>query len=120
MTPADLLAALLAIFPSFEEDWAEETAVSNGYWDDTLTFQRIVMAFCQYFGVAAPKATRHQLLATAKLVNDAVEAGGKLEIAVSTGLLEHLHQIEDQDQNSGGLGLLRCLHGALLGRCGTH
>jgi hypothetical protein len=94
MTPADLLAALLAIYPSFGQDWAEETAISNGYWDDTPSFQRIVMTFCQYFGGAAPKATPHQLLATAKLVNDAVEAGGKLQIAVSTGLLEHLHQIE--------------------------
>jgi hypothetical protein len=94
MTPAELLAALLEIYPSFKEDWAAETGVSNGYWDDTLTFQRIVMTFCQYFGVAAPKATPHQLLATAKLVNDGVDAGGDLEIAMSTGLLEHLHQIE--------------------------
>src|SRR5271169_35478 len=94
MTPADLLAALIAIFPSFAEDWDAETAVSHGYWDDAPTFQRIVMTFCEYFGVAAPKATPQQLFATAKVVNDAVETGGDLEIAVSTGLLEHLHQIE--------------------------
>jgi hypothetical protein len=94
MTPADLLAALLAIYPSFRDDWAEETAVSNGYWDDAPTFQRIIMTFCQFFGVAAPKATPQQLIATAKLLNEAVDAGGELEIAVSTGLLEHLHQIE--------------------------
>ena len=94
MTPADILAALLAIYPSFGDDWAVETAISNGYWDDTPTFQRIFMTFCQYFGVEAPKASLEQLLATARLVNDAVAAGGDLENAVSTGLLEHLHQIE--------------------------
>jgi hypothetical protein len=48
MTPADLLAALTAIFPSFAEDWDAETALSHGYWDDTPTFQRIVRTFCQY------------------------------------------------------------------------
>ena len=31
---------------------------------------------------------------TAKLINEAVDAGGDLENAVSTGFLEHLHQIE--------------------------
>ena len=94
MTPADLLAALLPIYPSFADNWNVNTAVSHGYWDDTPTFQRIVMEFCAFFGIAAPKATPHQLLATAKLVNDAVESGGDLENAVSTGFLEHLHQIE--------------------------
>ena len=94
MNPDEFLAALLAIYPSFELAWEEETAISNGYWDDALTFQRIVMTFCQYFGVEAPKASSQQLLETAMLINGAVEAGGELEIAVSTGLLEHLHQIE--------------------------
>jgi hypothetical protein len=94
MNPTELLASLLAIYPTFGEDWAEETAVSNGYWDDTPNFQRIVNTFCQFFGVVAPSATPQQLMATAKLVNDAVDAGGDLEAAVSTGLLEHLHQIE--------------------------
>jgi hypothetical protein len=94
MTPADLLAALIAIFPSFAEEWSAETSISYGYWDDEPSFQRIMMTFCTFFGVAAPKATQQQLLATAKLLNGAVEAGGGLENAVSTGLLEHLHQIE--------------------------
>ena len=94
MTPDELLATLLGIYPSFGVDWAEETSVSNGYWDDAPSYQRIVNTFCQFFGVEAPKASLGQLLATAKLVNDAVEAGGNLECAMSTGLLEHLHQIE--------------------------
>ena len=93
MTPTDLLNAFLAIYPSFGDDRAAETAVSHGYWDDEPDFQRIVMTFCQFFGVAAPTATPQQLMETAKLVNDAMDTGGDLEIAVSTGLLEHLHQI---------------------------
>jgi hypothetical protein len=92
VTPPGLLVALQAIYPSFAEDWYTDN--SFGYEDDTFPFHPVFMEFCMFFGVAAPAATEQQLLATAKLINEAVDAGGDLENAVSTGLLEHLHQIE--------------------------
>ena len=42
MTPADLLAALLSIYPSFADDWNANTAISHGYWDDSPSRRRLL------------------------------------------------------------------------------
>jgi len=51
------------------------------------------MDFTQFFGVEAASLSEAQLRSFGALVNAAVAAGGLLENAFSTCLLEHLHQI---------------------------
>src|SRR5215471_18001786 len=82
-SPNELRTALIALFPDFESQCEHEPR----------TFHSVMIDFAVYFGGNAAAFSPKQLQAFADLVNSAVAGGGDLENAVSTCMLEHLHQI---------------------------
>jgi hypothetical protein len=86
-SPEELLEELFTIFPQYR-------AVNDGpIHDDTLTYHSVLMAFNPFFGSQITTLSEQQLRAFGELVSTAVVAGGILENAFGTCLLEHLHQI---------------------------
>lgn len=85
--PEQLLEELFATFPQYR-------ARHDGpIHDDTPTFHSVLMAFTPFFGAEAALLPEAQLRSFGELVSAAVAAGGALENAFGTCLLEHLHQI---------------------------
>jgi hypothetical protein len=84
-TPADLLDALVSIFPRFGAEWEDGEAPE--------TFHGVKLRFSTFFDASDPSATPVALGRLGGLINRAVAGGGPLENAVSTCLLEHLHRI---------------------------
>jgi hypothetical protein len=87
VTPEELLEELFTIFPEYR------VAYDGPIHDDTPTFHSVLMAFTPFFGGRLASFSERQLRAFGELVSAAVTAGGSLENAFSTCLLEHLHQI---------------------------
>jgi hypothetical protein len=86
-TPDELLEELFTIFPQYR------AAYDGPIHDDTPTFHSVLMAFTPFFGSQIASLSERQLQEFAELVIASVAAGGSLENAFDTCLLEHLHQI---------------------------
>jgi hypothetical protein len=87
-TPEALLEELFTIFPEYR------AAYDGPIHDETSTYHSVLMAFTPFFGGRSASLPESQLRAFGELVNTAVAAGGLLENAFGTCLLEHLHQIQ--------------------------
>lgn len=86
-SPEELLEELFAIFPQYR------TSYTGPIHGDNPTFHSVVIGFTPFFGGASANLSEGQLRSFGDLVSAAVEAGGPLENAFATCLLEHLHQI---------------------------
>jgi hypothetical protein len=86
-SPEQLLEELFAIFPHYRARYA------GPIHDHTPTYHSVLMAFTPFFGERSASFSERQLRTFGELVNTAVAAGGSLENAFGTCLLEHLHQI---------------------------
>ncbi len=85
-SPEQLPEEFFAIFPEYR---AEHRPIH----DDAPTYHSVHMAFTPFFGGRSASFSERQLRSFGELVSTAVAAGGSLENAISTCLLEHLHQI---------------------------
>jgi hypothetical protein len=83
--PDALRNELIAIFPLYRERVLIE--------DEAPTFHSVLTDFTPYFGAELASFSVAQLRSLGDLISAAVEAGGTLENAFGTCLLEHLHQI---------------------------
>jgi len=86
-SPAELLEELFTLFPDYKASY------SGPIHDEPPSFHSVLIDFSTDFGRLVDGASEKQLRSFAHLVNVAVERGGALENALSTCLLEHLHQI---------------------------
>jgi len=86
-SPEALLEELFAIFPEYR------AAYDGPLRDYTPTYHSVLITFIPFFGGRLTSFPEKQLRAFGDLVNAAVAAGGLLEDAFATCLLEHLHQI---------------------------
>jgi hypothetical protein len=86
-SPDELLERLFAIFPQYR------TAYAGPIHDDAPTFHSVLVGFTPFFGSSLSSFSERQLQSFGALVSAAVEAGGALENAFGTCLLEHLSQI---------------------------
>ena len=84
-TPQHLLDALIAIFPQFRQDWEDDETPD--------TFHHVMIRFSSFLSPTKHAACPRTLRQLGSLINQAVAAGGVLENAASTCLLEHLRQI---------------------------
>jgi hypothetical protein len=84
-TPRELLEELIAIFPAYRPRASMD--------DEAPTFHSVLIEFTSYLGADLSSFSAAQLRSFGTLVSAAVEAGGALENAFGTCLLEHLHQI---------------------------
>src|SRR5437762_11014473 len=87
-SPEELLKQLFTIFPEYQ------SAYTGPIHDDDPSFHSVLIDFSTFFGRAANSSSEKQLRSFGQLVSAAVEAGGVLENAFGTCLLEHLHQIQ--------------------------
>ncbi len=78
---ADLVAALVELFPDFEAIWAKETIRSG-------SLHSVYMEFLPF--ISGVELTPKQLKKLAALLNAAVAAGADAENAVDTCFFEHL------------------------------
>jgi hypothetical protein len=85
VTPDELLDALGAMFPDFSAEWEQD--------ERPTSFHGVLIRFTPFFGSVARTSPPHALRRLGNLINAAVAAGGPLENAMSTCLLEHLHQV---------------------------
>lgn len=86
-SPDQLLAQIFAIFPGYQD------AYRGPIHEDAPTFHSTLIGFCGFFGVGLQGFSETQLRRFGALIDQAVDAGGDLENAFSTSLLEHLRQI---------------------------
>jgi len=86
-SPGQLLAQIFAIFPGYQD------AYRGPIHDDAPTFHSTLIGFTGFFGGGLKGFSETQLRSFGALINQAVDAGGDLENAFSTCLLEHLRQI---------------------------
>ena len=86
-TPEALLVELFTIFQEYR------AAYDGPIHDDIPTYHSVLIAFTPFFGSRSASFSERQLRAFGDLVNAAVAAGGSLENAFGTCLLEHLHQM---------------------------
>jgi hypothetical protein len=86
---AEALAFLAALDPTFAAEWE-----SNEHTDDDLTLHHIVRVLACHLGARHSSLSEKQLRKLAEWLNASVAAGGERENAVSTCLLEHLHQLK--------------------------
>jgi hypothetical protein len=86
-TPEALLEELFTIFPEYR------AACDGPIHDETPTYHSVLMGFTPFFGGRSASFSEQQLRTFGELVSAAVAAGGSLENAFETCLLEHLHQI---------------------------
>jgi hypothetical protein len=87
-SPEQLLEELFAAFPKYRAGYR------GPIHDDTPTYHSVLTAFTPFFGAELASFSEAQLRSFGGLVSAAVEAGGSLENAFGTCLLEHLHQIQ--------------------------
>ena len=92
-TALELWQLLSEIIPTFE---GAAPAEDVDHWENnsTSSFHSVMIAFTDHFGEVRTKLSRKQIELLSEFINFSVEADDKLENAVSTCLLEHLHQIE--------------------------
>ena len=83
----ELLEQLFTMFPEYR---ASYSAPIHNY---ALSFHSVLIDFSTAFGRLASTSSEKQLRSFGALVSAALEAGGALENAFVTCLLEHLHQI---------------------------
>ena len=86
-SPEQLLEELFAIFPEYRARYG------SPIHDDTPTYHSVLLAFTSFFGAESASFSEAQLRSFGALVSGAVAAGGSLDNAFGTCLLEHLHQI---------------------------
>ena len=85
---SEVLAGLTAIFPDFAKEWEAD----NPYiWDGEFSIHSVYMTFLDFLPAVSPNAD--QLQKTASFINEAVDAGGNSENAISTCFLEHVNQV---------------------------
>ncbi len=84
----EVLAAVISIFPEFKSEWERDNPYIT---DGKYSVHSVYMSFLPF--LASATHTKEQLSKVASLLNNAVKAGGNSENAVSTCILEHLHQI---------------------------
>lgn len=87
--PSELLECLQTIFPTFGDG---ELLAEIEIGDAEL--HGVMRRFAEYFGAHGRTFTKGQLQALGRVLDQAAVQGGKLENAVSTCFLEHLHQIK--------------------------
>ena len=99
--PQQTLRQLVEQFPAFEQRWAEEQAApDDGLVDGVYyrwTHHSVMCAFAEFFGANRNGFTQHQLARFGNWINEAVSVDDELENAVSTCLLEHLHQMDAKE-----------------------
>ena len=78
----------MALDPSFE------TEMENEGPPEEFTHHQIVMIFAEYFSVNHRAFSERQLRSLGQWLSEAVAAGGEIENAVSTCLLEHSRQLK--------------------------
>lgn len=89
-TPKDLVSALIGLFPGFQAEWDEgEGFGGSGQYNFHTVFMELVPFCSGYLAEASPKTIQ----SFCALINDLVAAGGEMENAVSTCLLEHASQV---------------------------
>lgn len=83
-----MLAQLQAIFPAFEHEWDEDE------WPGMArSCHGVIRDLAYYFPSNAGSFSESQIREFASWLNRAVDAGGAVENAVSTGFLEHSRQL---------------------------
>jgi hypothetical protein len=87
-TPEQVLAELVAMFPSFQG-----YALDNETSSDTLTVHRVMSLFTDFFIGAHSTYSDWQLIKFGSWINEVVQVDDELENAVSTCFLEHTRQI---------------------------
>ncbi len=92
-TSEELVEALSELVPSFATEWEEDREGE----DEAPTFHRVMRTFTYSLGVACASLSRAQLKALGQYLSECVAVDDDLENAVSTCLLEHLHQISALD-----------------------
>ena len=85
-SPEGLLEQLYVIFPEYR-------ANRHPLREDAPTFHSVLIELGSFFGSPACSMSQPQLRSFGDLVNAAMEAGGSLENAFATCLLEHAEQI---------------------------
>ena len=86
-SPEQLLEELFRVFPQYR------TAYSGSIHDGPASFHSVLIDFTPFFGKMLVSFSEDQLKRFGALVSRAVDAGGPLENAFGTCLLEHLGQI---------------------------
>ena len=86
-SPQDLLERLFTIFPAYR------TSYTGPVHDDSPSFHSVLIGFASDFSGSLASSPPRQLREFGALASAAVEAGGDLENAFETCLLEHLRQI---------------------------
>jgi hypothetical protein len=86
-SPQELLDWLFTTFPAYR------ASCSGPIHDDTPSFHSVLIGFASDFSGSLASSPPRQLRELGALASAAVEAGGDLENAFGTCLLEHLHQI---------------------------
>ena len=85
-SPEELLERLFAIFPEYR-------AARRPLHDNVPTFYSVLIEFSTFFGGPGCSMAERRLRAFGELVSAAMKAGGRLENAFATCLLEHAEQI---------------------------
>jgi hypothetical protein len=85
---ADLIAALVRIFPQFAAEWALEV---EGDEFPSTSLHSVYMALLPVISNFRP--SERQWRSFADHLSEAVAAGGDRENAADTCVLEHLHQV---------------------------
>jgi len=91
--PAQLMAALQAIFPQFDQSdhhFRDEVEKAEGF----ETYGYVMYLFTEFFTTTPSGFSDRQYRALGYLLNASVTDDDDLEAAVSTGFLEHLRQID--------------------------
>jgi molecular chaperone GrpE (heat shock protein) len=91
--PEQLLAALQAIFPTFESQDLREN-LQDDLRPPSGKLHCILRDFMNFFSSAQNEISEHQLKSLSHLINEAVAVVDLLETAIATCMLEHLRQIE--------------------------
>lgn len=90
-TAEGLLAILTAIYPSFQPLAEDDPFLEAA--GDGLAYHAVMREFAVFFGREAITSTPDQLQRLTALLVQGCEAGGKLENAISTCLMEHTRQL---------------------------
>jgi hypothetical protein len=97
ITPEELIQQLVALFPSFVDEYKvadvdEDKEFDYGF-ESPLTLHRVWMDFAPVAQKHLTHASERVLVKFCALVNDEVAAGSDRENAVSTCFLEHASQV---------------------------
>ena len=86
-SPKDMIDFLVSLDPPFEAELEVEDA-------EELTHHQVMMIFARYFASNWRTFSTKQLRRLGEWLNASVAAGGVIENAVSTCLLEHSRQLK--------------------------